>query len=65
MRLALPGSPSQSEIARRLDMTEQAYGRIERGYTKRPGARLLARLSQVFGDEVAALFAQINSEENL
>ncbi len=65
---AAPGSPgdrlkqlrlaqgvTQAEIAWRLGMTEQKYGRIERGYSKQVSRTVLEKLTIILGEGVMEL----------
>ena len=49
---------TQSQLARRLDLTDQAYGRLERGYTKQIEPALLEALAQILGNEVRDIYQQ-------
>ncbi|CAF1430404.1 unnamed protein product [Didymodactylos carnosus] len=65
---AAPGSPGdrlkelrlaqgvkQAEIALRLGMTEQKYGRLERGYSKQISRTVLEKLTTILGEGVKEL----------
>ena len=47
---------TQSQLARRLELTDQAYGRLERGYTKQIEPALLEALAQILGSEIIDIY---------
>ena len=54
--LRLSQGLSQAGIALQLGITEQKYGRLERGYSKQPDATILQKLAQVLGPTVLEIF---------
>lgn len=56
--LRLARGLSQSEVAYKLHLRENAYSRIEQGYTTSPAPEILENLADVLGPEVLEIFPE-------